>query len=668
MAPCLSLEPFVDPLLIPARILHNGSPIPVVIQQITRQLHSSLPPTTLWSYGDKSLAPTIEVRRNQPLTVQWVHRINDAQTLPIKVVTESYVEPATNLPAVPIPQNSPGSANAQVVAGTDKLKAHMVVHLHGGRTEADSDGWPDNVIEFGQTQTSHYQNDQRARMLWYHDHAMSVTRLNVYAGLAGLYLIRDDEEDHLNLPTGDHEIPLLIVDRNFETKADGTFTGQLLHKTETGAGVMEFFGPYTLVNGTVWPHHEVKAESYRLRLLNGSNARTYRLVFCREVKGDWEPIASTAGFIKQIGTDAGLLAQAVDVPGDGLVLASAERADLMVDFSQFPGEKIRIYNTAKAPFDGSAYTGAPDAPALDDRRPCPQVMEFRVRAKNKSAKAPYKVPSPLSSFRWKSHSEISHAKHRLVALVEKSGRLELHEMCPVSVDVEGRTISSFNLSAAVPADDLALKTAVDDKALHKALLLSMIDTINGQDIATVYYSAAGLFYDKINFMIDTGSTEVWRFINLSPDTHPMHIHLADSQPLMRKVFVPVVGFNPERDSSSDPQCANLLWKSVAFNPNHQPDPLASADFRQLPHSPKLSFDDPDLQLDHNEKALKDTVRINPGEMFVLAAEFKGHSGRFMYHCHVLEHEDHEMMRPIIVLPRQLRDQMQQGDPRHHEGQ
>ena len=125
-----------------------------------------------------------------------------------------------------------------------------------------------------------YDNDQRATMLWYHDHALGITRFNVYAGLAGLWVIRDDEEDRLGLPSGPYEIPLLIQDRNLDTGADGALSGRLLHKVEEGT--MEFFGPFTLVNGTIWPYVSVEPRSYRLRLLNGSNARTYRLLFLDE--------------------------------------------------------------------------------------------------------------------------------------------------------------------------------------------------------------------------------------------------------------------------------------------------------------------------------------------------------------------------------------------------
>ena len=183
-------------------------------------------------------------------------------------------------------------------------------------------------------------------MLWYHDHVMGVTRFNVYAGLAGLWIVRDERERELELPEGPpYELPLLLSDRNFDTDQAGNLTGDLLHKTDPE--VMECFSPFTTVNGTVWPHLDVEPTTYRLRLLNGSNARTYRLVLTREGEPDHERIT-------QIGSEGGLLQAPVSIPGQGLVLASAERADLLVDFSDLaPGTELTLWNTATAPFDGA---------------------------------------------------------------------------------------------------------------------------------------------------------------------------------------------------------------------------------------------------------------------------------------------------------------------------
>src|SRR5438309_1029942 len=177
---------------------------------------------------------------------------------------------------------------------------------------------------------------------------MRITKLDVYAGLAGLWTVRDDRERELGLPEGPpFEVPLLIQDRNFDLDEQGRLTGRLLHKTDPD--VMEAFPPFTVVNGRVWPVLEVRPATYRFRVLNSSNARTYRLVLLRDRAPELERIT-------QIGTDHGLLRTPVPAPADGLVLASAERADLLVDFADLaPGSELTVLNTAAAPFDGSPF-------------------------------------------------------------------------------------------------------------------------------------------------------------------------------------------------------------------------------------------------------------------------------------------------------------------------
>src|SRR5215831_20113278 len=140
---------------------------------------------------------------------------------------------------------------------------------------------PGVTVAPGQDAVCHYPMGQRAALLWYHDHVMGVTRFGVYAGLAGLWIIRDQRERELGLPEGPpFEVPLLIQDRNFGLDEDGRLTGQLIHKTDTE--VMEAFPPFTVVNGKVWPLLEVHPATYRFRVLNGCNARTYRLVLLRD--------------------------------------------------------------------------------------------------------------------------------------------------------------------------------------------------------------------------------------------------------------------------------------------------------------------------------------------------------------------------------------------------
>jgi spore coat protein A len=378
-----------------------------------RQLHSDLPPSEVWTYEGSLPGPTIEVSRGQHVQVEWINALPADQPYPITAVT-----------APDGSQNEPGRSGRPANQTVAMLPPWTVVHLHGGRTAAVSDGWTENACLSGQFTTSDYTNDQQATLLWYHDHAMGITRFNVYAGLAGLYIIRDAEEAALCLPAGPYEIPLLLQDRNLETAPDGSLTGRLLLKVEDGT--MEFFGPFTLVNGTIWPHLPVEARQYRLRLLNGSNARIYRLVLLDE---SGIPVHEQ---IKQIGTDGGLLGQPVDIPQNGLLLAPAERADLIVDFRAMPGQRLTLVNTAGAPFDNSPATQPPGTPDPENRLPHPEVMEFRVSSQ--PVDDPFVLPATLSSsYRRLVHDQLPPAQqHRVVAMVEyPDGMLTFHELAEV---------------------------------------------------------------------------------------------------------------------------------------------------------------------------------------------------------------------------------------------
>jgi len=412
---------------------------------------------------------------------------------------------------------------------------------------------------------------------------MGITRFNVYTGLAGLYIIRDAEEAALHLPGGPYEIPLLLQDRNLDTTPDGSLTGRLLHKIEDGT--MEFFGPFTLVNGTIWPYLPVEARQYRLRLLNGSNSRFYRLLLLDE-QGKL-----ALDKITQIGTDGGLLGRPVAVPQDGLILAPAERADLIVDFRAWRGQRLRLVNTAGAPFDNSPATQPPGIPDPDNRLPHPEVMEFRVSSQ--PVDDPFVLPATLSSsYRRLEHDRLPPSlpipqtgfQHRLVALVEyPDGMLTLRELAEV---LEG------------------------DAASGEALI-AMTDE---QGKTVQYRTVAKQFEDTVNWFVAYGSTEVWSIINLTGDTHPFHVHLVQFQALSRDLYNKD-GFNPETGGTTAP----------VFYQGHG-------------------------TLDENEMGWKDTVRVNPGELVSITATFDGFTGRFMYHCHLLEHEDHDMMRPFIVMP------------------
>jgi spore coat protein A len=430
--------------------------------------------------------------------------------------------------------------------------------------------------------------DQRAALLWYHDHVMGVTKFDVYAGLAGLWIIREKRERELGLPEGPpFEVPLLIQDRNFDLDDRGRLTGRLVHKTDPD--VMEAFAPFTLVNGKVWPVLDLQPATYRLRVINGSNARTYRLVLLREGHPDLDRIT-------QIGTDHGLLRTPARVPSEGLVLASAERADLIVDLSDLePGTELTLLNTATAPFDGTPFPAADagDASDLDALLPYPQVMRLRVtpgpatrRTIPHELAADYRPPTPKT---------LDAAPRRAIALVER--------------ELEGYPNMLTMRELEIAPDD------------HTGALVTLAE---GEQ-TTRYRVVASHFEDATTFFPMLGEYEVWQLINLTTDTHPIHLHLDPFQILSRR---PIRYEIPE-DGIADFDIA----ASVALGRGRDD---------QLDHA-----------VDDNERGLKDTIRVNPNEIVEIAVRFTTYGGRYMYHCHILEHEDRDMMRPFVTMPAEL---------------
>ncbi|EDY51894.1 laccase [Streptomyces clavuligerus] len=469
------------------------------------------------------------------------------------------------------------------------LPAWSVTHLHGAQTGGGNDGWADNAVGFGDAQLSEYPNDHQAVQWWYHDHAMNITRWNVYAGLVGTYIVRDDEEDALGLPGGERELPLILADRNLDTDEDGRLNGRLLHKTtvlnpshpETGKPVtLPFLGPYSTVNGVIWPHLETDAAWYRFRLVNASNARIYNLVLVDE---DGDPVP---GVMHQIGSDGGLLPRPVPVDFTGgapLIVAPAERFDLLIDFRRLAGRRVRLVNKGR--------NQRPGVPDLADSVPYPQVMEFRVgRAKEHD---PFVLPPVLSgSFRRYTHDDLEHG-HRLIVLtppatVGGGGHPEIWEMREIP-----------DAGVRLPAEGVIQVQGPDGKL-------------------RTYRRTSRTFNDGLGITIGEGTHEQWSFLNLGVPTHPMHIHLADFQILAREAYT-VGGFDPAIGGTRTP---------VVFDPA-----------RPIPVPP-------------NEQGWKDVFRVTSAELVKVMGHFDGAYGRFMYHCHLLEHEDMGMMRPFVVMPPQ----------------
>lgn len=280
------------------------------------RFHKAFPLTTIWGYNGTYPGPTIEVPKDVPVKVKWENKLPKNHLFPVD----------------------------HTLHGTmDTPDVRTVVHLHGANVAADSDGHPEAWFSRDNRYVGHkytrevyeYTNHQSGATLWYHDHALGITRLNVYAGLAGFYLIRDRLEKRLNLPEGPYEIPFMIQDKTFNKD------GSLFYPDNATPPVTNpipstpsfFFGDTVVVNGKAWPYLVVEPRKYRFRILNASNLRAYDLKL------------SNGEVFHQIGTELGLLHHPVDV--SSFILEPAERIDLVIDFSKYKGQEIILENTAQ---------------------------------------------------------------------------------------------------------------------------------------------------------------------------------------------------------------------------------------------------------------------------------------------------------------------------------
>lgn len=498
------LKHFVDQLPKP-RVFQpsgtNGSSdfYQVGMREIEGQFHRDLPLTTVWGYGDSegysSPGPTFEARKGRNTVVNWKNRLAES-------------------PSAPHFLDIDPSIIGSIHGAENSRKA--VVHLHGGEIVAEVDGYPYDTILPKMNVEYDYEIIQNAATLWYHDHALGNTRLNVYMGLAGFFLVRDDYEDSLTankmLPDREFEYPLALQDRRFNK--DGSLSYDKKFDDS-------FFGDVMVVNGKAWPYLDVQRRKYRFRVLNGSNSRSYRLQL-----GD----GSTSFY--QIGSDGGFLSAPVKL--NRLMLTPGERADIIVDFSQFDADKdIILTNTF------------PSRPMeRKDEDPITEVIKFRTFG------------------------------------------------AVVANDVSLPTLTAI---AAIP---------VASDTVHRDFKL---DDMYDEKLGESKWEINKLGFDEITEEIRPGAVEVWNFINKSDMIHPMHLHLVQFQVLSRHL---------SRENSE----GDLV-------PGR------------------------DLGVDANERGPKDTVRVGPKEIVTVVARFPSedkYNGLFPYHCHILEHEDHEMMRQYQI--------------------
>ncbi|MDJ0735807.1 MAG: multicopper oxidase [Nostocaceae cyanobacterium] len=552
-----------------------SNPVVVSVKQFQQNLlGTGFPDTTVWGYQFPGLpatypGATIVARKDTQTNILWHNKLPKGKTaghiLPL--------DRSTHL-AKPI------------LKTLDKGFIPIVTHLHGGHTESASDGEPEawftqNFTETGPMfvkRTYTYDNDQEAATIWYHDHALGITRLNVYAGMAGFYLIRDDNEQGLIdtgvLPKEPYEIEIVIQDRMF------TANGELYYPTTvdefyepgeieenrvtvqavTGVSEVppitpptvlpEFFGNVILVNGKAWPKLEVEPRKYRFRFLNGSDSRFYILKF-----------ANNMPFLV-IGTDNGLLPQPVEI--NELLIAPGERYDLIVNFNGRGGEQIILQNFGPdEPFKGLGVGDAAD-PATTG-----QIMRFDVNL-------------PLS------------ATPDATVSLGTSLRPDITPLIP---------------TPGVSTRKVVLFEGLDEFGRLQPILGTLAD-------------GSLTWFQPITENPRLNDVEIWEIYNATEDAHPIHLHLVAFQIINRESFTGTVTekLQPQHDGSVG--VGGILTGVVLGGDTRDPEP--------------------------REQGWKDTVVALPGEVTRIIAKFD-RPGPYVWHCHILSHEDHEMMRPYKVI-------------------
>jgi spore coat protein A len=522
--------------------------------------------TVLWGYGTVFQPPT------SPARTFSLHSGSSIQVTYVNQLLDGNVPLAHRLPIdTTLMWANPGNLGGQA-------PVPLVAHRHGAASVDSSDGLPDawatpdadrnGQPDFrGRMYSTPYtfNNAQEAGHLWFHDHALGVTRLNVGMGLAGNYFIRDANEDylvqHYMLPAPAYELPLMIQDRMFDE------TGKLFYPSSdpdnpTAPAIThlpEFFGDFILVNGVPWPKCEVEPRAYRLRMLNASDSRFYRLQFLHS--------GGSALSFHQVGTELGMMD--APVPLTSLLLAPGERADIVISFAGLTSRTIIVTNTANAPFPG----GDPIDPLTVGK-----IMAFKVALPLNTALRDAVLPAYLRPL------------HGMLPPLKTHGVPRRKLMLLEGTDVFGR-------------------------------LQTMLGTVNpapGNPANPAF--GTFLYSDPVTENMAAGTTEIWELHNTTEDAHPIHLHLVDFRILERQPFTGTVVDKP-------------------MGPNGA---ITGGYLTQVAMSGAARPAEP------SEAGRKDTVITYPGEVTRILVNFSK-AGEYVWHCHILSHEDHEMMRRFIVL-------------------
>lgn len=568
-----------------------------------------------------------------------------------------------------------------------------VVHLHGGEVRSDYDGGPDqwftpiglkgngyrtrDLTDLNKA-VYEYLNQQEPATLWFHDHALGATRLNVYGGMAAFYLLRDPTIERPDLPGGpgdtatvlDYsglvsatpvpmkaEVELAIQDRVFDTQGQLYFPDIGINP-EHPYWVPEFFGDAIVVNGKSWPVMQVEPRRYRFRFLDGCNARFLELRLMNRTTKMPGPA------FWQIGTDGGLMDTPVKLndpaailaglPAPRLLLAPGERADVIIDFSGYGGQTLTLMNSAKAPYPKGAAA---------DPSTVGQIMQFIVGATLSNHVGPTGDPS---------YDPASLASPRLT-LMDKLVNFATGTLAAGVTSVQKRQLTLNEvMGMGGPLEVLVNNTKWAGKRmeLKDGMPMMMPRPDFTQDVLGNYLSE----------LPANGSIEVWEIINLTADAHPIHLHLVQFQLLNRQLFN-VRQYNKKYAATFpvgyDPVAMMTVGPGV-FIPAFGPPMDYSINQTPLAPIPTIGGN-PDVTRylqgaprppDPNEAGWKDTVKMYPGEVTRIVVRFKKQDGTpfgfdatgatpvaynkngvldsgpgYVWHCHIIDHEDNEMMRP-----------------------
>lgn len=637
------------------------------IQQFQDTLHPALGPSTLWGFTPtnylvagpatpRHLGGIVVAQKGVPLQFTFKNQLTVDKT------------PTGAALAHPIPVDI-------TIPGANDAVNRTAVHLHGGLVPWVSDGGPfdwwapngthgasflNNAVLHPAAAVNeaeyYYPNNQSARFVWYHDHALGITRINAYAGIATGYIIRDNFEFNLGLArieapvTGSGlssaEIPIVIQEKIFVNAAtialDPTWpgpktTGSLwyAHVYEkarwkmngngaNGPGgppdpsvIPEFFGDTMLVNGTVYPKVAVEPKRYRLRVLNATNARFLNLqLYVADGSADGITLNLATGIaanlpgpnFRVLGTEGGFLQNPVDVPsnvpfnpvtlGGSLVTGPAERWDLLVDFSGFAGKSLILYNDAPAPF--------PIGDPRNDYFPGWNVKGNPVNATT----IPGQGPNTREIMRFDVGMSVT-----------SPGSPDI----PLTTDLRpGIDPFLAPIVAGIPTPPAGITTR--QLTLNETFdPFGRLIQMEGTNVQLVKGTFGRAYTDPATETPRAGTVEIWEIANLTGDTHPIHFHLVNVQILNRQ-------------------------------------PFKVGQYNGVP-----SFLGPPVPPAPNELGWKETVKMNPGEVTRVIMQFNLASiqtlggttiptptsprtggNEYVWHCHILEHEEHDMMRPLVV--------------------